>query len=121
MASIIRVGEKSKGGVNRIAFANPNNLERADGDKTPGKNRDRKNLSIKLSYDEGKTWPVNKALEPGMSGYSDLAAGPDGTIYCFYENSSTDGGMFRTGRLTLARFNLEWLTDGKDSIAKKSR
>ena len=121
MASIVRVSEKTKNSVSRIAFANPHNLERAGGDQTPGRNRDRKNLSIKLSYDEGKTWPVNKTLEAGLSGYSDLAVGSDGTIYCLYENSSTDGEMYRTRRLTLARFNLEWLTDGKDSIAKKAQ
>ena len=32
----------------------------ADGKAQPGSGRDRKNLSVKLSYDEGQTWPVNK-------------------------------------------------------------
>lgn len=26
---------------------------------------DRKNMTIKLSYDEAKTWPVSKVIEPG--------------------------------------------------------
>jgi sialidase-1 len=50
-------------------------------------------------------------LEPGYSGYSDLAVLPDGTILCLYER-----GASRPDFLTLARFNLEWLTDGKDSF-----
>ena len=85
----------------------------------------RKNVSVKLSYDEGGTWPVQKTLEPGFSGYSDLAVTRDGTILCFYERGSTDGeNVYKTGSLTVARFNLEWLTDGKDRrsiIGKRQR
>jgi sialidase-1 len=106
MASIARVSEKPR--KNRIIFSNPDNLTRADGKTIVY--RDRKNLSLKLSYDEAKTWPVNKVLEPGFSGYSDLAVLTDGTILCLYERGAT-----RPDYLTLARFNLEWLTDGKDS------
>ena len=121
MASIVRFSIQP-GDKNRILFANPNTLERADHKEAPGKSRDRKNLSVKLSYDEGATWPVNKALEPGFSGYSDLAVLPDGTILCFYERGSTNNkDIYRTGLLTLARFNLEWLTDGKDSAKRAAR
>jgi sialidase-1 len=80
--------------------------------------RGRKNLTVKLSYDEGKTWPVSRVLEPGFSGYSDLAVGSKGTIYCFYERGSTDGkNIYATKFLTVDRFNLEWLSDGKDSLS----
>lgn len=101
----------------RILFCNPDNLSRADGKEAPGKSRDRKNLSTKLSYDEAKTWSVNKVLEPGPSMYSDIAVTPKGTILCFYGRSGNNTGLsfFAGGYLTLARFNLEWLTDGKDS------
>jgi len=102
---------------NRLLFANPNSLDPAPGQKAiPGKGRVRKDLSIKLSYDEGRTWPVTKRLEDGLSGYSDLAVGPDGTIFCLYECSSTDGNGYRTGRITFARFNLPWLTEGRDTL-----
>jgi sialidase-1 len=110
MASIVRLSAKPASDKNRILFSNPDNLSRAAGKETAGGHRDRKNLSIKLSYDEAKTWPVNKVLEPGSSAYSDFAVLPDGTILCFYE---------RPKLLTLARFNLEWLTDGKDSLNEK--
>lgn len=115
MASMVRLSEAPA--KNRLLFANPHNLARTDGKEAPGKGRDRKNVSVKLSYDESATWPVSKTVEPGFSGYSDLAVAKDGTILLFYERGSTDGkDIYRTGLLTVARFNLEWLTDGKDSL-----
>ena len=115
MATMVRLSEAPA--KNRLLFANPHNLARADGKETPGKNRDRKNVSVKLSYDESATWGVNKTVEPGFSGYSDLAVAKDGTILLFYERGSTDGkDIYKTGLLTVARFNLEWLTDGKDTL-----
>jgi sialidase-1 len=120
MGAITRVSMEPNG-RNRILFSNPDTLEKSSGKAEPGMRRDRKNLSLKLSYDEGASWTVNKVLEPGRSGYSDLAVGPDGTIYCFYEriDDSIQDPARRTF-LTVARFNLEWLTDGKDSLEKKS-
>jgi sialidase-1 len=122
MGSIVRLSAKPAGDKDRILFANPHNLDRADGKGKPGVGRDRKNLSIKLSYDEGRTWPVNKALEPGYGAYSDLAVGPDGTILCLYERGGEAGTNKKPNNythLTLARFNLEWLTDGEDSLGPR--
>jgi len=99
-----------------ILFSNPHNLDKAKGKAEPGKNRDRKNLSVKTSRDDGRTWPMNKSIEPGPSAYSDLAVTRDGTILCFYgragESKGTAPGLaaMAGGRLTLARFNLEWLS-----------
>jgi sialidase-1 len=104
MAGIVRYEHS---GENAILFSNPHNLSRADGKEPPGKSRDRKNLSIKLSRDDGQSWPVHKPLEPGPSMYSDLAVTPAGTILCFYGRSGQPG--FAGASLTLARFNLEWL------------
>jgi sialidase-1 len=117
MASICRLTQAPPSDRNRILFANPHNLERAAGPAAPGKSRDRKNLAIKLSYDEGKNWLVSKPLDPGPSGYSDLAVGPAGAIHCFYERGTVDGkNQDATNALTLATFDLEWLTDGKDRL-----
>ena len=110
MASIVRLTETPSGKRNRIIFANPHHLARADGKEAPGRGRDRKNLSLKLTYDECATWPVSKVLEPGVSAYSDLAVARDGTILCLYERGAGSNAC-----LTLARFNLAWLTDGKDT------
>jgi sialidase-1 len=117
MASMVRLSEKAGGDKNRLLFSNPNNLERAAGKAAPGQNRDRKNVAVKISYDEAESWPVSKTVEAGFSGYSDLAVAKDGTILLFYERGSTDGAsIFKTGLLTVARFNLEWLTDKKDAL-----
>jgi len=116
MGGIVRYSTEKSGGKNRILFSNPHNLERADAKAEPGKNRDRKNVSVKLSYDEGQTWAVNKTVEPSWSAYSDIGVTRAGTILCFYGRGAKPG--FAGDALTLARFNLEWLTDGKDSSAR---
>lgn len=103
MASLIR---HPKGG---LVFSNPDNLEATYVDASKTVNRDRKNLTVQWSGDEGKTWTAKKVLEPGLSGYSDLAATKDGTILCLYERGGLDKNIFRTGRLTVARFTLDWL------------
>ncbi|MGZ4962529.1 MAG: sialidase family protein [Limisphaerales bacterium] len=111
MASIVRYSVSSESDKNRLLFSNPDSLEAPNKDgAVPGGLRARKNLSVRLSYDEGRTWPVKRVLEPGRSAYSDLAVLGDWTILCFYERQQT---------LTLARFNLEWLSNGKDSAQSK--
>lgn len=86
-----------------LLFSNPHSLKLdAEGKEVPGGRGERKNLSIKASHDDGKTWPINKTLEAGSSAYSDLAVLKDGTALCIYE---------RGNKLTVARFNLEWLKE----------
>jgi sialidase-1 len=115
-ASIIRFTHPIKEGKSRILFTNPDSIE---GEPFEVFNlRPRERLSIKLSYDECKTWSINKILEIGMSGYSDLAIGKDFTIYCLYERGSETGSDFDNSSLCVARLNLEWLTDGRDTIAR---
>lgn len=108
MASIIRLSSKENGEKSRLLFSNPDsrNIE-----KNP-----RKNLTIKLSYDDGESWPVQKVLEPGNAGYSDLAVGPDGSIYCLYETNTSGTGWNYS--LLLKKFSLQWLTNGEDKIKK---
>jgi sialidase-1 len=112
-ASIIRFTLAGRDDKNRIIFSNPDLLE---GEALPFNMRPRKNLSIKMSYDECRTWAVNKVLEPGVSGYSDLAVGRDFMIYCFYERGKQTKSHFDTASLCVAQFDLEWLTDGHDTI-----
>ena len=110
MAAIVRVRRPRGTQPGLIAFSNPHNLSRRLGEEVAGRPRDRARMAIKLSYDEGRTWPVHRILEQGFSGYSDLAALPDGRLLCFYERGSTDGkNNYRPGRLTVARFDEEWV------------
>lgn len=88
-------------GKSIVLFSNPDNLSRADGKELEGRSRDRKNVTVKASYDDAKSWPVSRSIEPGPSGYSDLAVLRNGTILLLFEHP---GGM------TVARFNMEWLT-----------
>jgi sialidase-1 len=122
MASMVRLSRTTTHKRNRLLFSNPDSLDprNANTAAEPGQGRARKNLSVKLSYDEGESWPISQTIEPGPSGYSDLAVTPDGTILCFYERGSSDGkaGDSRPS-LALARFNLEWLTDGRDALNRR--
>ncbi len=111
MASIIRVSGAQGGDKNRLLFVNPDSRNIA---KHP-----RQNLTAKLSYDEGKSWTVQKVLNPGASGYSDLAVAPDGTIYCLYETNTVGKGFNYS--LVLKRFTVSWLTGGKDTWKKSKR
>lgn len=107
MASLVRVP-----GGKELLFANPDNLTTAKGTPKPGQGRDRKNLTVRYSPDDGATWSKNRVLEPGTSGYSDLAVASDGTVLCFYERASTtDGNQYQTGALSIARFPLAWVKD----------
>jgi sialidase-1 len=66
---------------------------------------ERVEMTVRASYDEGKTWPVSRRLkEDGGSGYSDLAILPDGSIGCLYES-----GWW--GPIVFAKFSMEWLTE----------
>jgi sialidase-1 len=77
-----------------LLFANPDSVSRA-----------RTNLTVYLSRDQGRSWPIKKSLEPGPSAYSDLAVTSDGSPLCLYENNSAEK------TLTLARFDISWLTN----------
>jgi sialidase-1 len=85
-----------------LIFSNPHTLKfEKDGTEVPAGRGKRENLSIKLSRDDGKTWSVNKTLDPGKAAYSDLVVLVDGTILCLYEADTS---------IVCARFNLEWVT-----------
>jgi len=66
----------------------------------------RKDLSIRMSTDEGKTWPIARLLEAGGATYSDLAVLPDKSIICLYGHGGT---KHMPQKVSLARFNMEWL------------
>ena len=114
-AAIERLSTKKQNGKSRILFCNPDSEK--DKDKI-GKNgfRGRINLSLRLSYDEGKTYPVKKVVDAGRSGYCDMVAGKDGFIYILYEQGEREGKGSVPQSLYLVKVNLQWLTDGKDKF-----
>lgn len=85
-----------------LLFSNPHTLPRDQlGRELPNGRGKRENLSIKLSRDEGRSWPIQKTLEPGPSAYSDLAVLPDGRVVCLFE---------RANSIDCASFSLQWLS-----------
>lgn len=96
MASIIRVNDK---GRSALLFSNP--------DTRLAPKPPRKNLSVKLSYDEGQSWPIQQVIDTSFAGYSDLAVEKDGTIYCLYETNTVGQGWNYS--LVLKRFTVEWI------------
>jgi sialidase-1 len=111
--SICRLTEEGPDDHNRVLFSNPDVFE-PTAENVYGWG-DRRDLTVRLSYDECETWPVKRRLEDGPSGYSDLAALPDKTVLCIYERGRLEGGHAAHNRfITVARFDLDWLTRGED-------
>ncbi len=65
----------------------------------------RQNMTVSVSLDGGRTWPIARVIHPGPCAYSALAAYEDGTIYLLYEN----GRHHPYEQISLARFSLNWL------------
>lgn len=100
-ASLIRL----PGAAGGLLFSNPASTRR-------------EKLTVRLSRDEGRTWPIAKVLHPGPAAYSCLAALDDGTIGCLYERG--DKKPYET--ITLARFTREWLAhDSNSALNSKHR
>jgi len=110
--SLVRWGKTSRRGPNRLLFVNPDNLEKGGGEGEPGKSRDRRNLTVYLSEDDGATWKAKRVVDAGWSGYADIQAGKDGSVYVLYERGQPDQKQLRIAALTLVRFPLSWLTQG---------
>ena len=101
-ASAVRFTDAARHDKNRVLFSNPASTSRVQ-------------MTIRMSTDECKTWPVSKVLNHGPSAYSDLCVLGDMTICCLYER----GEQHAYETITLARFGLDWLTDGKDQVKPK--
>lgn len=71
----------------------------------------RRNVSVLISYDEGKTWPVRKTISPALSAYSSMTVLPDGTIGIVVEEGKWDADLPGEDgfKLWFMRFSLDWL------------
>lgn len=94
--SIIRYTSVNDGyKKNRLLFANAK-MEKG-----------RKNMTVRISYDEGQTWSEGKTIYPGSSAYSSLTILKNGDIGLFFEKEEYKENPFLS-------FSLKWLTDGND-------
>ena len=69
----------------------------------PASKSGRERMTVRLSPDEGRTWPLSRVLYQGKAAYSCLTVLPDGRIGLLYER---DG----SAAITFTVFSLEWLT-----------
>lgn len=96
-ASIVRYTSVEDGyHKNRLLFSNSNSKQH------------RENLTVRISYDEGKTWSEGKAIYTGGSAYSSMTILENGEIGVFFEKDGYKENSF-------VSFSLAWLTDGKDN------
>ncbi len=72
-ASIRRYSWPVDGGKNIILFSNP------------ASSTGRVNMTVRASFDDGKTWPLQKVLHNGPSAYSDLVVLGNGKVACLHE------------------------------------
>ncbi|HUH47698.1 MAG TPA: sialidase family protein [Arenibacter sp.] len=71
----------------------------------------RENMTVRISYDEGKTWSEGKTIYSGSSAYSSLTILENGDIGLFFEQDDYTKNPF-------VSFSLKWLTNGKDKWKK---
>lgn len=93
-ASMITYSHSSNRNNSWILFSNP-------ADK-----KSRIRMTVRLSHDDGRTWPVSRILHDGPAAYSNLAVLENGEIACFYEG----GEKNPYENMIFEKFSLEWLT-----------
>lgn len=97
MASVLSIPEQP----GTLVFSHPCKVQLgSDGKEVPSARGKRENLTIRLSRDDGKTWPVHRVLDSGKSAYSDLVQLPGNKIGCLYEGDRT---------IWFAILDFEWL------------
>lgn len=92
-ASIVRVHPDARAGsaeARRLLFSNTESRDK------------RQNLVVRMSCDDGATWPIRRVIEPGGASYSTLARLPNGDFGLLYERGGVTAIVF-------AAFSLESL------------
>ncbi len=82
-ASLISFRQKKKKTV--LAFSNPASTTK------------RTDMTVRLSYDNGATWPKQYLVYKGPAAYSNLVVLPNGNLGCFFEagiKSAYEGIVF---------------------------
>jgi sialidase-1 len=103
-ASILRYSTARSQDRNRLLFSNPASARR-------------ERMAVRVSYDEGTTWPVMRVLHDGPAAYSSLVVLPDRSIGVLFERG--ERSAYET--ITFSRLTLGWLTDGSERRAGGKR
>ncbi|MCA9168991.1 MAG: exo-alpha-sialidase [Planctomycetales bacterium] len=82
--------------IEPICQASVRRVRWPDGDKpgillfsNPADQDQRANMTVRVSLDDGATWPHSAILHAGPSAYSDLTVLPSGQIGCLYERGES--------------------------------
>lgn len=75
----------------------------------------RRNLTLRLSKDDGKSWAAARILNKKLAGYSDIAVAKNGNILCVFENGVKD----YCEKISIMEVTREWLLAGKEFTEKK--
>ena len=96
-ASLVRLpsGDPPLGGDERLVFANPAHPSA------------RLRLTLRLSRDGGRSWPVHRLIDPGPSAYSDLVVIDRANLGLVYERGNSGGIAF-------VAVGLDWLARGEE-------
>ena len=109
MASILKSNYNNEQNLKEILFVNPDNLEN---DLIPtGRNlrHDRKRLTVKVSNDDCISWPLQKIIEAGPSGYSDIAQLSTGEFLCVYECGIVER-ICDDKYIRVTKFDRDWIS-----------
>jgi len=94
--SCIRIQDAN--GNDILLFSNPEHPEH------------RQNMTVKISYDNGKTWSHKKSVYEGPSAYSCLTLLPDGDLGLLYEN----GKNSPYEKISFIKFPLNWVRNNNN-------
>ena len=75
----------------------------------PASEKGRVKMTVRASYDDGRTWRFSRCLHAGPSAYSDLVVLPDGRAGCLYEGGAKDPYEY----IELATFDEGWIGSDK--------
>jgi len=84
-------------GANRLLFSNPASVRR-------------ERMTVRVSQDEGATWPISRVIHEGPAAYSSLVALPNRSVGLLFER----GQRSAYEKITFVRLTLEWLTEGRE-------
>ena len=93
-ASVLR---ESLTGPGRLLFFNPANTGPRDG------------MRVRISYDDGETWPISRVVDAGQGGYSSMALTSGADIAALYESGV---GTDTNHDIKFTRFDLSWILNG---------
>jgi sialidase-1 len=92
MIAAVPTGKRSNG---RLLFSNPADTRRV-------------RMTVRLSMDDGKTWPAARVIHDGPAAYSSLAVLGDRSIGLLYER----GEKSAYEMIAFARFGMDWVSSG---------